>query len=97
MPNTALVVEDEPNMLFALEYALEQEGYETLTATDGDAGLRIARERRPDIVILDVMLPRLDGFEVCRILRRESNVPILMLTARGEGGGSRGGPGAGRG
>ena len=84
MPNTALVVEDEPNMLFALEYALEQEGYETLTATDGDAGLRIARERRPDIVILDVMLPRLDGFEVCRILRRESNVPILMLTARGE-------------
>ena len=84
MPNTALVVEDEPNMLFALEYALEQEGYETLTAMDGDAGLRIARERRPDIVILDVMLPRLDGFEVCRILRRESNVPILMLTARGE-------------
>lgn len=84
MPNTALVVEDEPNMLFALEYALEQDGYETLTATDGDGGLRIARERRPDIVILDVMLPRLDGFEVCRILRRESNVPILMLTARGE-------------
>lgn len=84
MPHTALVVEDEPNMLFALEYALEQEGYETLTATDGDAGLSIARERRPDIVILDVMLPRLDGFEVCRILRRESNVPILMLTARGE-------------
>ena len=84
MANTALVVEDEPNMLFALEYALEQEGYETLTATDGDAGLRIARARRPDIVILDVMLPKLDGFEVCRILRRESNVPILMLTARGE-------------
>ena len=84
MPNTVLVVEDEPNMLFALEYALQQEGYATLTATDGDAGLGIARRRRPDMVILDVMLPRLDGFEVCRILRRESNVPILMLTARGE-------------
>ena len=84
MSNTVLVVEDEPNYLAALKYTLEQEGYDTLTATDGASGLGIAQSRRPDLVILDVMLPNLDGFEVCRILRRQSNVPILMLTARGE-------------
>ena len=84
MPSTVLLVEDEPNLLTALKYTLEQEGYDTLTATDGDSGLNLARVRGPDLIILDVMLPRLDGFEVCQILRRESNVPILMLTARGE-------------
>ena len=84
MSNTVLVVEDEPNQLTPLKYALEQEGYDTLTATDGEAGLRIAQSEEPDLVILDVMLPKLDGFEVCRILRRQSNVPILMLTARGQ-------------
>ena len=84
MSNTVLVVEDEPNLLTALKYTLEQEGYDTLTAVDGESGLRIAQSMSPDLVILDVMLPSLDGFEVCRILRRQSNVPILMLTARGE-------------
>ena len=84
MSNTVLVVEDEPNLLTALKYSLEQEGYDTLTAVDGESGLRIAQSNSPDLVILDVMLPSLDGFEVCRILRRQSNVPILMLTARGE-------------
>ena len=84
MPNTVLVVEDEPNLLTALKYTLEQGGYETLTATDGESGLHLARTRKPDLVILDVMLPNLDGFEVCRMVRRESDVPILMLTARGE-------------
>ncbi len=84
MPNTILIVEDEPNILAALQYSLKQEGYIALTATDGEAGLRMASSLSPDLVILDVMLPSLDGFEVCRILRRESGVPILMLTARGE-------------
>ena len=84
MANTVLVVEDEPNLLAALEYSLEQEGYDTLTATNGEAGLRIAMTGTPDLVILDVMLPSLDGMEVCRILRRESNVPIIMLTAKSE-------------
>ncbi len=84
MSNTVLVVEDEPNLLTALKYTLEQEGYDTLTAVDGESGLRIAQSKSPDLVILDVMLPSLDGFEVCRILRRQSNIPILMLTARGE-------------
>lgn len=82
MSNTVLVVEDEPNILAPLKYALEKEGYDTLIATDGESGLNIAESRNPDLVILDVMLPYLDGFEVCRILRRRSNVPILMLTAR---------------
>ncbi len=84
MPNTILIVEDEPNLLVALQYNLKQEGYTALTATDGEVGLRMATSLSPDLVILDVMLPRLDGFEVCRLLRRESSVPILMLTARGE-------------
>ena len=84
MSNTVLVVEDEPNLLAALRRALEQEGYDTLTAADGEAGLSIAQSKNPGLVILDVMLPKLDGFEVCRILRRQSNIPILMLTARGE-------------
>lgn len=84
MPNTILVVEDEPNLLAALEYTLEQEGYEVLTAIDGDSGLHLARSRKPDLLVLDVMLPSLDGFEICRIIRHESSIPILMLTARGE-------------
>ncbi len=84
MPPTVLVVEDEPNLLTALKYTLEQAGYETLTATDGESGLRLTRTSEPDLVILDVMLPNIDGFEVCRMIRRESDVPILILTARGE-------------
>ena len=82
--NTVLVVEDEENLLEALRYNLEREGYAVQTAADGEQALNAARAVRPELVILDVMLPRLDGFEVCRILRRESDVPILMLTARGE-------------
>ena len=84
MPNTILIVEDDPNLLHTLQYNLNQEGYATLTATDGETGLRMARTMSPDLIILDVMLPILDGFEVCRILRRESDVLIIMLTARGE-------------
>ncbi len=82
MRDTVLVVEDEPNLLAALKYTLEREGYDALAAQDGEAGLRMARENSPDIIILDVMLPRLDGFEICRLLRRESSVPIIMLSAR---------------
>ena len=79
-----LVIEDDGNLLRALQYSLEREGYSVRTATDGESGLEAAREARPGLVILDVMLPRLDGFEVCRILRRGTDVPLLMLTARGE-------------
>ena len=79
-----LVVEDEVNLLEALRYNLEREGYLVHTATDGGEGLEMARKVNPSLVLLDIMLPTLDGFEICRILRRESEVPILILTAKGE-------------
>jgi DNA-binding response OmpR family regulator len=80
--NGILVVEDDLTLLETLEYNLAAEGYEILTAADGLTALEVAREEEPDLIVLDIMLPGLDGFEVCRILRREMTVPILMLTAR---------------
>ena len=77
-----LVVEDEDNLLQAIKYNLEKEGYSVRTASDGEQALNMARETSLGLIILDIMLPKLDGLEVCRILRRESNVPILMLTAK---------------
>lgn len=85
MPNeSVLVIEDEENLVEVLRYNLEREGYQVEACLDGAEGLDSARVSHPDIIILDVMLPGLDGFEICRILRRESDVPILFLTARGE-------------
>jgi DNA-binding response OmpR family regulator len=81
---TVLLVEDEENIAQAVRYSLEKQGLRPLLAQDGEQALEMARQHRPDVIVLDVMLPKLDGFEVCRILRRESDVPILMLTARGE-------------
>lgn len=77
-----MVVEDEPALLDTLQYSLTRQGYEVVLASDGAEALEVARQERPDLVILDVMLPTLDGFEVCRILRQEMSAPILMLTAR---------------
>jgi DNA-binding response OmpR family regulator len=79
-----LVVEDEPTLLETLEYNLARQGYEVRTAADGLTALEMARREHPDLIVLDILLPGLDGFEVCRILRREMNVPILMLTARAD-------------
>jgi len=79
-----LVVDDEPTLVATVKYNLEREGYSVVTAADGETALSRAREDRPDLVVLDVMLPVIDGFEVCRLLRREMNVPILMLTAKTE-------------
>ncbi len=79
-----LVVEDEPTLLETLKYNLTRQGYEVFTAADGVQALPTARAEKPDLVILDVMLPGLDGFEICRILRQEMSLPILMLTARDE-------------
>lgn len=84
MGRSVLVVEDEENLLEALRYNLEHDGHSVLTAADGAKGLETARSALPDLIILDVMLPGLDGLEVCRILRRETDAPILMLTAKGE-------------
>lgn len=77
-----LVVEDELTLLETLEYNLTRQGYEVHTAADGPTALEVARREHPDLVVLDVMLPGMDGFEICRILRQEMSVPILMLTAR---------------
>ena len=81
---TILLVEDDELIVDSVRYGLEQTGFRVLTALDGATGLALAREKQPDIVLLDVMLPVLDGFQVCRKLRSESKVPIIMLTARGE-------------
>jgi DNA-binding response OmpR family regulator len=80
---TILIVEDDKTVRETLALNLRAEGYEVLAAEDGEAGLKAARDGSPDLVVLDVMLPRLDGLTVCRILRRESDVPIILLTARG--------------
>lgn len=79
---TILLVEDETTLAETLRYNLEREGYTVLTASDGVQGLERARRESPDLIVLDVMLPRLDGFSVCRILRQELDTPIIMLTAR---------------
>ena len=70
-----LIVEDEPTLLETLKYSLERQGYDVVTASDGVRALSSAREEKPDLMILDVMLPGLDGFEVCRILRQEMSLP----------------------
>ena len=79
---TVLVVEDEQILRETLAYNLGQEGYHVLSAADGRSAIDIARRERPDLIVLDVMLPQIDGFEVCRIIRQEMPVPILVLTAR---------------
>ncbi|MHB8378169.1 MAG: response regulator [Dehalococcoidia bacterium] len=79
-----LVVEDEPSLVATLSYNLRKNGFDVVSATDGVAGLQAARSERPDVVVLDLMLPRMDGLEVCRRIRGGSNVPILMLTAKVE-------------
>ena len=79
---TILLVEDDATLAETLRYNLEREGYTVIGAGDGVTALELARQDKPDIVVLDVMLPRLDGFSVCRMLRKESAIPIIMLTAR---------------
>jgi DNA-binding response OmpR family regulator len=82
MTEKVLVVEDEPSLQETLVYNLEKEGYTAEAAGDGRTALEAARRLKPDLILLDIMLPEMDGFEVCRILRKEMNTPILMLTAR---------------
>lgn len=85
MPEQTILLADDDEMIVdALRFQLEREGYQVAPAYDGDEALHLARTIHPDLVLLDVMMPKLQGWEVCREIRRESNVPILMLTARGE-------------
>jgi len=79
-----LVVEDEIVLQETLSYNLKAAGFEVKTADNGAEGLHIARNWHPDLILLDVMLPVMDGFEVCKALRLETDIPILMLTARSE-------------
>jgi DNA-binding response OmpR family regulator len=84
MAEKILIVEDEPALQETLAYTLSRQGYIIESAYDGQEALKISRRIIPDLIILDLMLPVIDGFEVCRILRQETNVPILILTARDE-------------
>ncbi len=77
-----LVVDDEPPIIDVLSYNLKQAGYDVICARDGEQAVSVARRETPDLIILDLMLPKIDGLEVYRLVRRESDVPIIMLTAR---------------
>jgi DNA-binding response OmpR family regulator len=86
MSKRILIVDDEPNILISLEFLMKREGYEVAIARDGEEGLAAIRAQRPDLVVLDVMMPKRDGFEVCTEVRADpslSDVRILMLTAKG--------------
>ncbi len=84
MAKRILLVDDEPILIKGLKFTLEQDGYEILTAADGEEALRVFSENPVDLVLLDVMLPKMDGVVVCQRIRETSNVPIIMLTAKGE-------------
>ncbi len=86
MTRTVLLVDDEPNIILSLEFLIEQAGYETRVARDGDAALKSIEERKPDLILLDVMLPKRDGFDVCKRIRANpawNDIRIVMLTAKG--------------
>ena len=84
MAKKALVIEDDGNIAELLRLYLEKDGFEVLIAADGGAGLRMAQEKSPDLILLDIMLPVMDGWMVCSEIRKTSRVPIIMLTAKGE-------------
>ncbi len=79
-----LVVDDEPNIVSLLKYSLEQQGFEVICASDGNEAIQLARREHPDLILLDIMLPGQTGIDVTRTLRKESKVPIIMVTAKGE-------------
>lgn len=79
-----LIVEDEKPIVKLLKYNLEREGYSTLVANDGETALSLSRKSKPDLIILDLMLPKIDGIELCKLIRKECRVPIIMLTAKKE-------------
>ncbi len=87
MTRMVLLVDDEPNIILSLEFLIEQAGYEVRVARDGDAALKSIEERKPDLVLLDVMLPKRDGFDVCERIRANpawNDIRIVMLTAKGQ-------------
>lgn len=86
MTRMVLLVDDEPNIVLSLQFLIEQAGYQALVARDGEAALRAVEEHKPDLVLLDVMLPKRDGFDVCETIRAKpewNDIRIVMLTAKG--------------
>jgi DNA-binding response OmpR family regulator len=82
---TVLIIEDDATMLRGLKDNFEYKGYKVITAADGEAGLNAALDGKPDLIVLDIMLPKINGYEVCRLIRKEKlEMPIIMLTAKGE-------------
>ena len=84
---TVLLVEDEPHIVLALEFLLQREGYATAAASDGESGLDLVRRLRPDVVLLDIMLPARNGYEVCRAIKADPelrSIPVIMLSAKGQ-------------
>jgi DNA-binding response OmpR family regulator len=82
-----VIVEDEPHIVLSLEFLLERAGYETAAATDGAQGLALVRRLRPDVVLLDVMMPELNGYDVCRAIKADpalAGIPVIMLSAKGQ-------------
>lgn len=82
-----LLIEDEPHILLSLEFLLERAGYETASATDGDQGLVLVKQLRPDVVLLDIMMPKRNGYEVCRAIAADPElhtIPVIMLSAKGQ-------------
>jgi DNA-binding response OmpR family regulator len=82
-----LIVEDEPNIVLSLEFLLQREGYETTTAVDGEDALALMRRVRPDVVLLDIMLPRRNGYEVCQAIKADAElraIPIIIVSAKGQ-------------
>lgn len=84
MNNTILIVDDEKAIVDILDFNLRRDGYEVIKAYNGEDGLRLFREKNPDLVLLDIMMPKIDGLQVCKEIRSESNTPIIMLTAKAE-------------
>ena len=84
MGQTVLVVDDEQNIVNIIAFNLKKEGYEVLTAGDGEEAVEIAEKQQPDLILLDIMMPKMDGYEACRKIREKYNMPIIMLTARAE-------------
>ncbi len=82
MPKRILIIDDEPMIVESVSYSLKQEGYEVISAGDGVTGMQLAEDEAVDLILLDLMLPGMNGLEVCRSLRHHSNVPIIMLTAK---------------
>ena len=86
MPKSILIVDDEPNIVLSLEYLMENEGFEVRSAADGEEALEAVNEKVPDLILLDVMMPKKDGYEVCQLIRANlawKDIVIIMLTAKG--------------